>query len=164
MSSKIPVAVPDIGEFEDVEVIEILVAVGDQVATEDPLITVESDKAAMDLPAPCAGTVTEITVVVGDKVSENSIIATITTADKPITEKPKSNSVAIDDPPSPIVTAAGSTASEPVVVPDIGDFEDVEVIEILVRPGETVAADDPLVTLESDKATMDLPAPIGGCI
>jgi len=164
MSSKIPVAVPDIGDFEDVEVIEILVAVGDQVATEDPLITVESDKAAMDLPAPCAGTITEITVVVGDKVSENSIIATITTTDKPITEKPTSNSVAIDDPPSPIVTAAGSTAAEPVVVPDIGDFEDVEVIEILVRPGETVAADDPLVTLESDKATMDLPAPIGGCI
>jgi len=181
MSNEIDVKVPDIGDFEDVDVIEILVAVGDTVAVEDPLITLESDKATMDIPAPAAGTVAAIKVTVGDKVSEGSIIAVIsatetsaaTTAEK-AQSTPENVAVAAAREPAATPHAEpveAATQSPPphdpppagglieVAVPDIGDFENVEVIELLVHVGDQVAAEDPLLTLESDKATMDIPAP-----
>ncbi|MDP6183025.1 MAG: 2-oxo acid dehydrogenase subunit E2, partial [Gammaproteobacteria bacterium] len=164
MTAEFPVAVPDIGDFEDVDVIEILVAVGDTVAKEEPLLTLESDKATMDIPAPRAGRVAEISVVVGDKVSQGSIIATL--AGPGIEPTHAAETTAPNGENAPVAEAEGprKTAPVPVTVPDIGDFEDVDVIEILVRPGDTVEAEAPLITLESDKAAMDIPAPTGGRI
>ncbi len=161
MSIEIPVTVPDIGEFEDVDVIEILIAVGDEVREEDPLVTLESDKAAMDIPAPAAGKIAQISVSVGDKVSEGSIIVTIVTTDDETTGTEISSPTVTEAKIEP-QRQAEKLALVEVSVPDIGDFEDVDVIEILAQAGDTVAPEDPLVTLESDKATMDIPAPVGG--
>ena len=164
--STIDVKVPDIGDFKDVPVIEVLVKAGDAVNAEDALVTLESDKATMDVPAPSGGVVKEVVVKVGDKVSEGSLIlrldggvgvaaAAATAAAAP---PPKT---AVSAPPSP-TSSAGGVAE--VRVPDIGDFKDVPVIEVHVKPGATVRAEDPLITLESDKATMDVPAPFGGTV
>jgi len=155
------ILVPDIGDFEDVEVIEVLVKPGDRVNPEDPLITLESDKATMDIPAPEAGEIAEIRVSVGDKVSQGSVIAVMSAdGDATLPEEP--------DAPSPKAVPAPSgeidVKGEAVRVPDIGDFDSVEVIEVLVNPGDQVNAEDPLITLESDKATMDIPAPFAGTV
>src|SRR6516225_4988126 len=145
----IEVKVPDIGDFKEVPVIEVLVKAGDAVKAEDALVTLESDKATMDVPAPSGGTVKEVVVKVGDKVSEGSLILRLdggTTAAAP-SPAPKT---AVSAPPSP-TSSAGGVAE--VKVPDIGDFKDVPVIEVHVKPGQSVKAEDALVTLESDKAT-----------
>src|SRR5262247_1413620 len=154
------VKVPDIGDFKDVPVIEILVKAGDKVKPEDPLVTLESDKATMDVPAPAAGTVKQLKVKVGDKVSEGSVILLLDGGGAPAAAEP---------PPVPSVQAPPAAASAPagvaeVRVPDIGDFKDVPVIEVLVKPGDKVKPEDPLVTLESDKATMEVPSPLGGVV
>ncbi len=185
MSDTIDVKVPDIGDFADVEIIEVLVAAGDAVKAEDPLITLESDKATMDVPSPAAGTVSEVTVKVGDRVSEGSLIARLesagdsgsaepaaSTAPAPEKEEAPDNGddkARADEPASSGdagQAAAGSTAGGTieVKVPDIGDFKDVEIIELLVAEGDEVEAETPLITLESDKATMDVPSPAAGRI
>ena len=151
------VRVPDIGDFKDVPVIEVLVKAGDTVAAEDPLVTLESDKATMDVPAPAAGTVGAVRVKAGDKVSEGSVILVLDAA-TPAAAPPKAP---VSTPPAP---AHGPAGVVDVKVPDIGDFKDVPVIDIMVKPGDVVAAEDPLVTLESDKATMDVPAPFSGVV
>ena len=158
--STIEVKVPDIGDFTDIPVIEVLVKAGDQVKAEDALVTLESDKATMDVPAPAAGTVAEIKVKVGDKVSQGSLILLLTSgaAAAVPASAPKTTVAA---PPSP-TSSPGGVAE--VRVPDIGDFKDVPVIEVMVKPGDTVKPEDALVTLESDKATMDVPAPLGGVV
>ncbi|HYD58280.1 MAG TPA: dihydrolipoyllysine-residue acetyltransferase [Burkholderiales bacterium] len=155
------VLVPDIGDFKEVEVIEILVKPGDSVAKEQSLITLESDKATMEIPSPSGGVVKEIKIKVGDKVSKGSPILELdgeakASEQKPSEEKPRPAEKKADKP------AAGATTS--VEVPDIGDFKDVEVIEILVKPGDSVAKEQSLVTLESDKATMEIPSPTGGVV
>ena len=150
------VKVPDIGDFKDVPVIEIMVKAGDQVKAEDPLVSLESDKATMDVPSPGSGTIKELKVKVGDTVSEGSVILLLDGGDAVPAAAPKP---AVSSPPSP-TSAPGGVAE--VRVPDIGEFKDVPVIEIMVKPGDTVKAEDPLVSLESDKATMDVPAPLGG--
>jgi pyruvate dehydrogenase E2 component (dihydrolipoamide acetyltransferase) len=159
MAAATEVKVPDIGDFKDVPVIEVLVKAGDAVNAEDPLVTLESDKATMDVPAPVGGTVKELKVKVGDKVSEGSLILLLdgggTAAPATIAK------TTISPPPAPTSAPAGVAE---VRVPDIGDFKDVPVIEVLVKPGDVVKAEDPLVTLESDKATMDVPAPLGGTV
>ena len=154
------VTVPDIGDFRDVPVIEVLVKPGDRVEAEDALITLESDKATMDVPAPSGGTVKDLKVKVGDKVSEGTPILTLeaTGADAAPAAAPKTSVAA---PPASAQSPAGVAD---VRVPDIGDFKDVPVIEVLVKPGDVVNAEDPLVTLESDKATMDVPAPLSGTV
>ena len=183
--STIEVKVPDIGDFKDVPVIEVFVKPGDAVKAEDSLVTLESDKATMDVPAPAAGTVKELKVKLGDKVSEGSAILTLDTADGGAKPTPAANQAsapgagaapsagaaqaARQAPPSKAPPAAGSAAPAPtgtveVKVPDIGDFKDVPVIEVFVKPGDTVKPEDPLVTLESDKATMDVPAPSAGVV
>ena len=174
--STIEVKVPDIGDFKDVPVIEVFVKPGDTVKAEDSLVTLESDKATMDVPAPAAGTVKDLKVKVGDKVSEGSAILTLESADgggakaapAATASRPTSAAAApaaaaeskprelAAKPPTP--SAAGGPAGiVPVKVPDIGDFKDVPVIEVFVKPGDAVKPEDPLVTLESDKATMDVP-------
>ncbi len=157
----IEVKVPDIGDFSDVPVIEVMVKPGDTVKPEDPLVTLESDKATMDVPSPAAGTVKELKVNVGDKVSEGTTILMLdggaSASAAPVA--PAKSSVS----PSPAATQAPAGVAE-VRVPDIGDFKDVPVIEVMVKPGDTVKPEDPLVTLESDKATMDVPAPLGGTV
>ncbi len=170
MGSVTEVLVPDIGDFADVDVIEVLVSPGDTVNAEDPLITLESDKATMDVPSPSAGVVREVRVGVGDKVSEGVPIVTLESAAAASSSEPAAApasaptpAAAVAPPASPAatVTAAQRVA---VTVPDIGDFADVEVIEVHVGEGDTVAAEDPLITLESDKATMDVPSPAAGVV
>src|SRR6476646_6024241 len=155
----IEVKVPDIGDFSDIPIIEVMVKPGDRVKPEDPLISLESDKATMDVPAPAAGIVKALKVKVGDKVSEGAVILLL---DAPGEEKaapaPKS---AVSAPPAPTTAPAGVAE---VRVPDIGDFKDVPVIEVHVKAGDSVKAEDALVTLESDKATMDVPAPLSGTV
>jgi pyruvate dehydrogenase E2 component (dihydrolipoamide acetyltransferase) len=162
MAAVMEVKVPDIGDFKDVPVIEVMVKPGDRVKSEDSLVTLESDKATMDVPAPVAGLVKDVKVKIGDKVSEGALILLLDTGTgakaAPAEAAPKT---AVAAPPAP-TSAPGGVAE--VRVPDIGDFKDVPVIEIFVKPGDTVKAEDALVTLESDKATMDVPSPFGGTV
>jgi pyruvate dehydrogenase E2 component (dihydrolipoamide acetyltransferase) len=163
MSNSIDIKVPDIGDFKDVPVIEIFVKPGDMVKAEDPLVSLESDKATMDVPAPRGGKVKSIAVKVGDKVSQGSVVMTFEGEDAaPVAAAPaEATKPSISASPSPVSAPAGVAD---VRVPDIGDFKDVPVIEIFVKVGDTVKAEDPLVSLESDKATMDVPAPLSGVV
>ena len=159
MTQRIEIRVPDIGDFQDVEVIEVMVAAGDQVEIEDGLVTVETDKAAMDIPATVAGTVVEVSLKVGAKVSAGDLVLVRD---------------AEGEQTAPEVASAGNAVAEEtksdqpveieVRVPDIGDFSDVDVIEVLVRADQEIEAEDLLVTLETDKAAMDVPAPANGRI
>ena len=158
---------PDLGDFADVPVIEIHVAVGDQIEIDDRVVTLESDKATMDIPASAAGTVTELRVNLGDRVSQGSVIAILDSASSGdastrshVSEEAEAAPV---DPPA-YGSPSGVYETVQVDVPDIGDFSEIPVIEIHVAVGDTVSVDDPLVTLESDKATMDLPAPTEGVV
>ena len=171
--STIEVKVPDIGDFKDVPVIEVFVKPGDTVQAEDSLVTLESDKATMDVPSPAGGSVKDLRVKVGDKVSEGSVLLTLDSdaagASKPATGKPAPNtaraSAPAGPPPVPAPAAApGAAKLVEVKVPDIGDFKDVPIIEVFVKPGDAVKAEDPLITLESDKATMDVPSPSAGTV
>jgi pyruvate dehydrogenase E2 component (dihydrolipoamide acetyltransferase) len=158
------VVVPDIGDFKEVEVIEVLVKPGDAVSKEQSLITLESDKATMEIPSPGAGVVKELKIKVGDKVSKGSPILVLEDrgngeAPPEPQEKPKPQQPA----PQPAQKAVAGEAMT-VPVPDIGDFKDVEVIEVLVKPGDTVGKEQSLITLESDKATMEIPSPAAGVV
>jgi pyruvate dehydrogenase E2 component (dihydrolipoamide acetyltransferase) len=158
MSNLIDIKVPDIGDFKDVPVIEVFVKVGDTVHAEAPLVSLESDKATMDVPAPHPGVVKAIPIKVGDKVSEGSVIMQFGGGGAAAAEPAKPS---VSAPPSPVNAPAGLAE---VRIPDIGDFKDVPVIEIFVKVGDSVKAEDPLVSLESDKATMDVPAPLSGVV
>jgi len=161
------VLVPDIGDFKDVEVIEVLVKPGDAIDKEQSLITLESDKATMEIPSPTAGVVKELKVKVGDKISQGTPILMVeeqgsaASASKPEPEKQEKErekeKVKEDEEAMP-------GAPETVTVPDIGDFKDVEVIEVLVKAGDTVTKEQSLITLESDKATMEIPSPAAGVV
>ncbi|HRD49046.1 MAG: dihydrolipoyllysine-residue acetyltransferase [Candidatus Competibacter sp.] len=152
--------VPDIGDFKGVDIIEVMVAAGDTIDVETPLVILETDKASMEVPSPLAGLVREVKVKPGDKVSQGD----------PILYLEIQESVTLAEPPSvaadaaPAVPAAGGSETREVRVPDIGDFKNIPVIEILVAPGDRVEIDTPLVTLESDKANMDVPSPFAGTV
>jgi pyruvate dehydrogenase E2 component (dihydrolipoamide acetyltransferase) len=166
--------VPDIGQA-DVPVIEVMIKPGDKVAKEQSLITLESDKATMEVPAPFAGTVKEVKLKVGDEVSEGTVIAIIEAEDGAAAPAPQAAAPA--PAPAPVAAkaaepvksaqapapAAGGGAVREARVPDIGSTG-VPVIEVLVKVGDTVAKDQGLITLESDKATMEVPAPFGGVV
>jgi dihydrolipoamide dehydrogenase len=161
------IRIPDIGDFADVPVIEVHVGPGSVVAVEDPLVTLESDKATMDVPSPVAGTIGEVRIAVGDRVSQGDVVATLEGEEQPgIPPKERVHESAHPETPEPAGygSPAGVYDRLEVAVPDIGDFRDVPVIEVHVAPGHTIAAEDPLITLESDKATMDVPAPTGGTV
>jgi pyruvate dehydrogenase E2 component (dihydrolipoamide acetyltransferase) len=171
MANIVEVKVPDIGDFKDVPVIELLVKVGDTVKAEDSLVTLESDKATMDVPSPVSGVVTELKLKVGDKVAEGSLVALIDSAAAgqaavaaPAAAVPAEPAAAPAAAAPAAPAAAASAAVVEVKVPDIGDFKDVPIIELLVKVGDTVKAEDSLMTLESDKATMDIPSPVSGTV
>ncbi len=163
------VVVPDLGDFADVEVIEVLVKPGDTVAAEQGLITLETDKATMDIPSPAAGKITALKVKTGDRVSAGSVIATLESADAPKAAAP----AAADPRPEEDRTVRQPKLAQPapraeagaprvVTVPDLGDFSGVEIIDVLVKVGDEVAAEQGVVTLETEKASMDVPAPEAG--
>ena len=160
----IEVKVPDIGDFVDVPVITVMVAPGDEVAVEDPLIEMESDKATMEVPSPAAGKVVEIAVKEGDRVSEGALILTLEAEGEAAVVAPAISEGGAPATPEP--TGYGSPAgvheTVEVKVPDIGDFKDVPVVTVMVAPGDEVAAEDPLIEIESDKATMEVPSPTAG--
>ena len=161
------IRIPDIGDFADVPVIEVHVSPGSVVAAEDPLVTLESDKATMDVPSPAAGTIAEVRLAVGDRVSQGDVVATLEGEEQPgAPAKERVHESAHPEAPGPVGygSPAGVYERLEVRVPDIGDFRDVPVIEVHVAAGDTVAAEDPLITLESDKATMDVPAPTAGTV
>ncbi|MCW0420270.1 dihydrolipoyllysine-residue acetyltransferase [Xanthomonas sacchari] len=173
--------VPDIGDYSDVPVIEVLVAVGDTVKKDQSLVTLESDKATMEVPSPFAGVVKEIKVKVGDSLSEGKVVALIEVAEggasaaaaapaaAKATPAPAQQAAAPAATPAqnavkPAPAAAAATGVVEARVPDIGDYSDVPVIEVLVAVGDTVKKDQGLVTLESDKATMEVPSSVAGVV
>ncbi len=194
------IRIPDLGDVDEVEVVEVLVSVGDRVEVEDPLITLESDKASMDVPSPKAGKVTEIAVSEGDEVSEGDAILTLEVGEAEGESPDDEDDAAREDPAGDSgdepddeaeeeVDRAAATedeaeddddrapaeeesaeeeAAEPSIrretvrVPDIGDMDEVEVVEVLVAVGDRVEVEDPLIMLESDKASMDVPSPTAG--
>src|SRR5687767_8986272 len=159
------VLVPDIGDFKEVEVIEVLVKPGDAVTKEQSLITLESDKATMEIPSPSAGVVKEIKIKMGDKVSKGSAILELEAKEEAQKQAPKPRpEPKPQSEPKHQAPASEQSSATTVPVPDIGDFKEVEVIEVLVGPGDTVAKEQSLITLESDKATMEIPAPSAGTV
>ncbi|MBO1896614.1 dihydrolipoyllysine-residue acetyltransferase [Shewanella sp. BF02_Schw] len=165
-SEVIEVKVPDIGGDTDVSVIEVLVAVGDSIDVDMGLITLETDKATMDVPSPKAGVVKSVTVAVGDKVSEGSLVITLEVAGSaPVAAAPQAAAPVApvaQAAQAPAAQAATTTQVQEIHVPDIGDANDVDIIEVLVAVGDEITADQGLITLETDKATMEVPAPFAG--
>ena len=162
--SIVEIKVPDIGGHENVDIIAVEVKVGDTINVDDTLITLETDKATMDVPADAAGVVKEVKVKVGDKVSEGSVMLTVEAAGAAVEAAPLAA-------PAPIQAAAPAQVATPaaggvekVNVPDIGGHENVDVIAVEVKVGDTVAVDDTLITLETDKATMDVPCTVAGTV
>ncbi len=170
----VEVKVPDIGDFKEVEVIELLVKVGDTVAVDQSLVTVESDKASMEIPSSHAGVVKELKVKLGDKVAEGTLLLVVESASGVVTSAPA-------PAPAPAPAAAPAPASAPtpatppaaakaqsvtieVLVPDIGDFDEVTVIEVFVKPGDNVRVEQSLITVESDKASMEIPSSHAGVV
>ena len=168
MAYNIDIVIPDLGDFADVEVIEILVKAGDRVAREDGLITLETDKAAMDVPAPENGVIESLTVQIGDTVSSGDVIGKMspeisdTVVIKPAIAVPPTGETTVMA--TPVGEKPKSRGKQTLVVPDLGDFEDVEIIEVHVSPGDVIQIEDPIVTLETDKAAMDVPAVVAGRI
>src|SRR5688500_17611792 len=183
----VEVKVPDIGDFKDVEIIELLVKPGDTVKAEQSLITVESDKASMEIPSTHAGVVKELKVKIGDKVSEGSLLLMVESGSgsagpevskgpapaAPAASPEVSKGAPPATPPGPpevskgdasARTDGGGTQAVTVVVPDIGDFDEVAVIEVLVKAGDTVKGEQSLVTVESDKASMEIPSSHAGVV
>ncbi len=167
MAELIEIKVPDIGDFDEVEIIEVLVAEGDSVEVNQDIITLESDKAAMEIPSPADGVIKELKVAVGQKVKQGDVIAlaeaastTTTEASSPVKSAPAA--IATPSPEAvPEVVAGGLIDIE---VPDIGDFDEVEIIEVLVSEGDSVDVNQDIITLESDKAAMEIPSPVAGTV
>ncbi len=163
------VKVPDIGDFKDVAVIELLVKVGDTISVDQSLVTVESDKASMEIPSTHAGEVKELKVAVGDKVNEGSLLLIVEGAGA-AAAAPAPATVAAPAPaaapavPAPVAAPAAGGGLVDVVVPDIGDFDEVSVIEVFVKVGDTIRVEQSLITVESDKASMEIPSSHGGVI
>src|SRR5450830_1523683 len=170
--SQIEVKVPDIGDFKEVEVIEVLVKVGDTIKVEQSLLTVESDKASMEIPSSHAGVVKEIRVKLGDKVAEGSVVVIVDAEGAGAAPAAAPVAAAAAVAPAAAATASAPAAAAPAVsggmqdilVPDIGDFAEVEVIELLVKVGDTVKVEQSLLTVESDKASMEIPSSHAGVI
>ncbi|MCH9745578.1 MAG: dihydrolipoyllysine-residue acetyltransferase [Proteobacteria bacterium] len=155
MSAIKNIELPDIGDFDEVEVIEILVNIGDTIAADESIITLESDKASMEIPTPQAGVVANINVSIGDKIKQGDVVIELENSE--------------EDKKTPKPTAKKTNESKQlntqivaVNVPDIGDFDEVEVIEILTAVGDNVSEEDSIITLESDKASMEIPTPVSG--
>lgn len=171
MAQSIDIIVPDLGDFENVEVIEILVAAGDAVERENGLVTVETDKAAMDIPSPENGVIESISIGVGDSVSTGDVIGklTVEVSDTVVIapalkHEATGDTTVLSAPAKSAREAQKSGGVQTLVVPDLGDFENVEVIEVHISSGDEIDIEDPLVTIETDKAAMEVPAIVGGRI
>ena len=170
--ASIEVKVPDIGDFDEVSVIELLVKPGDTVKAEQSLVTVESDKASMEIPSSAAGVVKELKVKLGDKVRQGSVLlvlegeGAVAASSPPEPKQAAASAAHAQAAPAAAAAPASAPASGPVEVrvPDIGDFKDVAVIELLVKVGDSVKPEQSLVTVESDKASMEIPSSAGGVI
>ncbi len=170
--SIVEVKVPDIGDFKEVEVIELMVKPGDTIKVDQSLVTVESDKASMEIPSSHAGVVKEIKVKVGDKVAEGSLVllleeaggAAAAPAAEAAAPAPAAAAPAVEAAPAPAAAPAASGGIVEVTVPDIGDFKEVEVIELMVKPGDQIKVDQSLITVESDKASMEIPSSHAGTV
>ncbi len=165
----VEVKVPDIGDFEEVEIIELLVKAGDTVKAEQSLITVESDKASMEIPSSHAGVVKEMKVGIGDKVKEGSLVLVLEVvgsgAAAAPSPQPSPAPAAEVSSPSPAPAGKGSGGAPiNVLVPDIGDFDEVTVIEVMVAAGDTIKVEQSLITVESDKASMEIPSSHAGVV
>ena len=172
----VEVKVPDIGDFDEVAVIELLVKVGDTVKAEQSLITVESDKASMEIPSSTAGVVKELRVKLGDKVKQGSVVLMVEASGE-VAAAPAATAAPAS---APAVATAAAPAAAPVAapaasapaaigpvevhIPDIGDFKDVAVIEIFVKPGDAIKMEQSLITVESDKAAMEIPSSAAGVL
>ena len=169
----VDIQVPDIGDFDEVTVIELLVKPGDTIKADQSLLTVESDKASMEIPSSQAGVVKEIKVKLGDKVKQGSVVVSLEAeGGAPAAAPAAASAPAAAAAPAPAAAAPAAPAAAPagksgpieVRIPDIGDFKDVTVIEVLVKPGDTIKAEQSLVTVESDKASMEIPSSSAGVL
>jgi pyruvate dehydrogenase E2 component (dihydrolipoamide acetyltransferase) len=165
----VEVKVPDIGDFDEVTVIELMVKVGDTVKAEQSLITVESDKASMEIPSSTAGMVKEMRIALGDKVKQGSIVLVVEAAGAAAAPAVAPAAAVSASAPAPVAAplAAAAPAASGLVqvhVPNIGDFKDVAVIEVMVKPGDTIKAEQSLITVESDKASMEIPSSHAGVL
>jgi pyruvate dehydrogenase E2 component (dihydrolipoamide acetyltransferase) len=171
----VEVRVPDIGDFKEVAIIEVLVKVGDTIRAEQSLITVESDKASMEIPSSHAGVVKELKVKLGDSVSEGTLVllleaegAASAAPSAPAAPAPaaaaQASLPAVAPAPTPAAVPAAASGPVTVVVPDIGDFDEVAVIELFVKPGDVVKLEQSLITVESDKASMEIPSSHAGVV
>ena len=172
----VEVQVPDIGDFDEVTVIELMVKVGDTVKAEQSLITVESDKASMEIPSSTAGVVKEMRVALGDKVKQGSIVLVVEAAGSAAAPAAPAPSPAVSTAAAavaaaPVAAPASAPSAAPVAagpvevhVPDIGDFKDVVVIEVMVKPGDNIKVEQSLITVESDKASMEIPSSHAGVL
>ncbi len=173
------IQVPDIGDFDEVTVIELMVKVGDSVKAEQSLITVESDKASMEIPCSAAGVVKELRVKMGDKVKQGSVVLLLESAaaENPVAEQKTAATPASNASAAPVFVApaaanavasvaasASPTSAIEVRIPDIGDFKDVAVIELMVKVGDSVKLEQSLMTVESDKAAMEIPSSAAGVV
>jgi len=172
----IEVKVPDIGDFKDVEIIEVMVKPGDTVAADQSLLTVESDKASMEIPSSHAGVVKELKVKLGDKISEGVLVLMMEVAGAEAVAPAAASAAPAPAPAAPApAPAAAAPATAPaaapvpsgpieVFVPDIGDFDEVAVIEVFVKAGDSVKLEQSLITVESDKASMEIPSSHAGVV
>ena len=170
----IDIAVPDIGDFDEVTVIELLVKPGDTIAADQSLLTVESDKASMEIPSSAAGVVKEVKVKLGDKVKQGSIVLSLEIADSGAASEQKAAPAQETRAPAapetvapkaaPVAAETAASGAIEIFVPDIGDFKDVTVIEVLVKVGDTIKVEQSLVTVESDKASMEIPSSGAGVL
>ena len=167
--SVIELRIPDIGGHSDVNVAEVYVKVGDTINIDDNLLMLETDKATMEVPAEKAGVVTEVLVQVGSKINEGDVFVKVEAAGAvaaapaaavaaPVAEQPVVAATA------PASAAAASSQVVPIIVPDLSGHDNVEIIEVSVKVGDTIAEEDSLITLETDKATMEVPATVGGVV
>jgi pyruvate dehydrogenase E2 component (dihydrolipoamide acetyltransferase) len=169
LSQLIEVRVPDMGNFTEVGVIDLLVKVGDRVEIDTPLITLETEKATMDVPSTAAGVIETVHVAKGDKISTGALVVSVRSESVAAAPAPAAGTapVASAAPAAAAPAPAAATAaprSMDVLVPDMGNFTEVGVVEVLVKPGDKVEVDTPLVTLETEKATMDVPSTAAGVV
>ncbi|MEI7785217.1 MAG: dihydrolipoyllysine-residue acetyltransferase [Betaproteobacteria bacterium] len=165
----IDIQVPDIGDFDQVTIIELLVQVGAVIKAEQSLITVESDKASMEIPSSHAGVVKELKVQLGDKVKQGSVIVVLETAGAASNRPPLDEGRVVAAAPAPATpppqaSLSGGGALTEIRVPNIGDFKDVAVIELLAKPGDSIRVEQSLITVESDKASMEIPSSVAGVL
>jgi pyruvate dehydrogenase E2 component (dihydrolipoamide acetyltransferase) len=163
MANKLEISIPQLGDFKDVQVVEVLVKPGDKVVKDQPLIMLETDKATVEVPSTYEGKIIEVKVKLGDTVNAGDLVATIEGAEVDVAEVDVAVKTKIA---SDTANDSSEVITEPkeISIPQLGDFKDVQVVEVLVKPGDKVVKDQPLIMLETDKATVEVPSTYEGKI